>query len=142
MTRPKSATNRICLAVALMGSTLGGVVPMVGCQSDHRMRTGGENKVTVCRECYDKAITVWDQGRYPGWHSEYSRNSAYSGGRWGYIPSKRVHVEHQCASCNATMVVHTDDGRWTIQCPTCAPKGVPCDKCLPGDGVIERAPAK
>lgn len=107
----KSVTMTI--AVALLG-VLG------GCATDHKMRDGSEAKVTVCRECYDQAVRVWDTGRY-------------AGARWIHAPSQRVRVEHQCASCKSKMVVHTEDGRWTIRCPTCAPDGVPCDKCLPGD---------
>lgn len=112
-------------AATLIGST----AAFTGCQTQHRMRASSADKVTVCRECYDKAVEVWDRG-------------GYFSPRWGYVPSGRVYVEHQCAACKSTMAVYTDDGRWMIQCPVCAPKGVPCDKCLPGDGVVQPAPAK
>lgn len=105
----------------LLGAMLAGAMGLVaGCTSSHKMRAVSETNPTVCRECYDQAVRVWDRSVY-----------GYAGGRWGYVPSTRVYAEHQCASCDSTMVVHTDDGRWTIKCPLCAPEGVPCDKCLP-----------
>lgn len=116
----KSTTMTI--AVALLG-VLG------GCATDHKMRDGGEANMTVCRECYDQAVRVWNTGRY-------------AGARWTHAPSQRVRVEHQCASCKSTMVVHTEDGRWMIRCPTCAPDGVPCDKCLPGDVAVRSRSGK
>lgn len=111
----KHVTTRI--GVVLLA---GAAVVLGGCASSHKMRVGSETNASVCRECYDQAVKTWD-------HSVYG----YAGRRWGYVPSTRVYVEHLCASCNSTMVVHTDDGHWTIKCPTCAPEGVPCDKCLP-----------
>ncbi len=94
------------------------VVGSAGCSSPHRMRATASDTTTVCRYCYDKAIEVWDNGNY-------GRQ------RWGYVPTKRVYEQHQCPECSTTMVVHTDEGQWMITCPTCAPKGVPCNKCLP-----------
>ena len=100
-----------------------------GCATDHRMRGASEPKMTVCRECYDEAVRVWDTNRYVG-------------ARWSHAPSWRPRGENQCAYCKATMVVHTEDGRWTIQCPTCAPEGVPCDRCLPGDVLVQPTPGR
>jgi hypothetical protein len=100
-----------------------------GCATPHQMAATSESKVTVCRECYDQAVRVWESG-------------GYAGSRWLHVPTQRVHVEHQCAACKSTMVVHTDDGRWTIKCPGCAPEGLPCDRCLPGDGTVRPASAK
>lgn len=111
----KHVTMRIGV-VLLTGAAL----VLGSCAGAHKMREGSGAEASVCRECYDQAVRTWDQSVY-----------GYAGGRWGYVPSTRVYAEHHCASCNSTMVVHTDDGRWTIQCPTCAPEGVPCDKCLP-----------
>lgn len=98
----------------------GAVGVLGGCTSTHKVRADSGTEATVCRECYDQAVKTWDGSVY-----------GYSGARWGYVPSTRVYAEHRCASCDSTMVVHTDDGRWTIKCPVCAPEGVPCDKCLP-----------
>ncbi len=117
----KHVTMMIDVALlAIATSVLG------GCAAGHPMSTGSEAKVTVCRECYDEAVRVWDKG-------------GYTSARWLYAPSQRVHVEHQCAACKATMVVHTENGRWMIKCPGCAPDGVACDKCLPGDGAVQPA---
>lgn len=110
--------KRVVAAIAFSMGVICG-----GCASEHRMRTGsGEAKVTVCRECYDQAVSVWTRS-----------STGYGGKIWRHVPSERVRVEHQCDSCKSTMVVHTDDGRWTLKCPTCAPEGIPCDKCMPGD---------
>ena len=111
----------VLLAVAAWG--------LGGCAADHKMRTGSEGSTVVCRECYDQAVQVWEKG-------------GYLGARWYSTPASKVRVEHQCASCKTTMVVHTEDGRWTIKCPTCAPEGVACDKCLPGDVPAKPSAAK
>ena len=103
------------IALFLLAVVTGG---LGSCAADHKMRAGSENNVTVCRECYDEAVQVWDNG-------------GYASGQRFYATTPPVHVEHQCASCKSTMVVHTDDGHWMISCPTCAPQGVACDKCLP-----------
>lgn len=125
---PTNTMKHITTMVALALLTIAPGV-LGGCAAHHEMRTGSEGKVTVCRECYDQAVRVWDSG-------------GYAGARWVHAPSPRVRVEHQCASCKSTMVVHTDDGHWMIQCPTCAPEGVLCDKCLPGDGAVRPASTK
>lgn len=113
--------NEIALVcVALGTSALGSA-----CRSSHRMRADTEGEHVVCRNCYDRAVEVWT-----------SSSDLYSG-RFGYSPKVRVHQEHQCPECQTTAVIYTADGRWMISCPRCAPEGVPCDRCLPSEGVKE-----
>jgi hypothetical protein len=118
MTRESFVRALALATLALLGS-------LAGCRS-HQMRASSPGTTTVCRACYDAAVRAWDRGRYHG--------AGYTGARWGYVPSSRVYIEHQCAECDSTAVVHTEEGRWMITCPRCAPKGVPCDKCLPPEG--------
>lgn len=105
------------------------VMTAVSCAGHHEMKHAAPGTTPVCRECYEQALRVWDTGRY-------------SGKRWHQVPQSRVRVEHQCASCKATMAVHTEDGQWTIHCPTCAPEGVPCDRCMPSDSINSAAQGK
>lgn len=119
----------LTLITSLAGALLTGAMGLVaGCTRSHRMRAVGETGPTVCRECCEQAVRVWGRSVY-----------GYAGGRWSCVPSTRVHAERRCASCDSTTVVHADDGRWAIACPACAPEGVPCDKCLPGEGVVRPA---
>lgn len=113
--------------MAAVLSALGLVSVMSGgCQSTHAMRADAENKTTVCRTCYTKAVEVWQ-----------SSNGGGGGRLWEYTPTKRVYQEHQCPECKTTMVVHNENGTWTIKCPRCAPEGVACDKCQPPEGVAK-----
>lgn len=118
----RTTATRIAFVVVCAGGLLA-LQGLAGCRSSHRVRAESDGKATVCRSCYDKAVEVWESGRY-------------GGTRWGYVPTPRVSVEHQCRECGTTAVVHTDDGKWMITCPTCAPAGVACDKCQPPEGVV------
>ena len=105
------------LTVVILSATA--ISLFTGCATHHTMRGANDGStVSICRDCYDEAVRVWESGHY-------------AGGRWIYAPTQHVRVEHHCASCKSTMVVQTADGRWTLTCPGCAPEGVPCDKCMP-----------
>ena len=111
--------------IALVCLALGTYVVGSACQLSHRMRTESEGEHAICRLCYDKAVEVWT-----------SSSDLYSG-RFGYAPKLHIYQEHQCSDCRTTAVIYTADGRWMIKCPLCAPEGVPCDRCLPSEGVKE-----
>ena len=119
----RTVVSRFALALPFAGGLLA-LQGLAACQSSHQMRAESLDKTTVCRACYDKAVEVWESGRY-------------GGTPWGYIPAPRVRVEHQCSECGTTAVVHTDDGRWMITCPKCAPAGAVCDRCQPAEGVAK-----
>ena len=69
--------------------------------------------VVGCQMCYDETIRV-RRGAAKG---QWTRNQV-------------IH-KHACPDCKTEMQSYTEDGELMIKCGKCAPKGVPCNLCLP-----------
>lgn len=84
-----------------------------GCATDkHDMVKAEAGQVSVCTKCYDQISTV----------SERRRTG----------PSvKRTITTHMCEDCKNEMTIYEKDGVMKVRCPTCAPEGVDCDRCVP-----------
>jgi len=111
----KDCVNRTLftgLAVVVLG-LLPGLLP--GCAtSRHDVAPASAGKISVCSKCYDTIRTVSDsQGR-----------------RFGPAV-KRTIVTHTCEECKSEMTIYEANGVLKVRCPTCAPDGVDCDRCVP-----------
>lgn len=86
-----------------------------GCATDkHDMVKAEAGQVSVCTKCYDQIQKV--RGSY---HPRYG----YSG--------TRTITTHVCEDCKYEMTIYEKDGMMKVRCPTCAPEGVDCDRCVP-----------
>lgn len=105
--------TRIVQVAVFAGLGLGLGALLAGCAS-----TGGpggaEDRPMACKACYDQVVVV---------RTEHAKGAAWS--------RDQVIRKHNCAGCEGNMEVYTSDGRLMVKCPKCAPKGIPCDKCLP-----------
>ncbi len=88
-----------------------------GCATDkHDMVKAEAGQVSVCTKCYDQIRTVQDrQGR-----------------RFGPTVTRTI-TTHVCEDCKNEMTIYAVDGVLKVRCPTCAPEGVDCDRCVPKD---------
>ncbi len=68
----------------------------------------------TCQACYDEAVKVRTG---PPKHRYY-----------------KTIIKHHCKECRADMEVYEEGGNAMIKCGSCAPGGLPCDKCLPPHG--------
>lgn len=86
-----------------------------GCATDkHDMVKAEAGQVSVCTKCYDQIRTVQDrQGR-----------------RFGPSVTRTI-TTHVCEDCKNEMTIYAVDGVLKVRCPTCAPEGVDCDRCVP-----------
>ena len=86
-----------------------------GCATNkHDMSSAQPGQVTVCTKCYDQIRTVRDnQGR-----------------RFGPSVTRTI-TTHMCEDCKNEMTIYEKDGVMKVRCPTCAPEGVDCDRCVP-----------
>jgi len=106
-------------AVLAIGALVAAVtVPwLAGCESTgggrkHQVVAQTGDHVMGCQKCYDEAVRV--------------RRLSSKG------PSRtRIIKKHMCPGCKGEMVSYTEDGTAMIKCASCAPEGVPCDRCLP-----------
>ena len=90
-----------------------------GCATDkHDMVKAEAGQVSVCTKCYDQIQKV--RGSY---HPRYG----YSG--------TRTITTHVCEDCKNEMTIYEKDGVMKVRCPTCAPEGVDCDRCVPKEAV-------
>jgi hypothetical protein len=88
---------------------------VAGCQAEkHTMTESNHGTVIVCQECYDEVQRSWRQIGKP-------------------VPGTNQYEyhKHMCASCASEMSIYNENGVTKVKCATCAPEGVPCDKCLP-----------
>ncbi len=101
------------LAVAALAMVTGFVTSCrsddVGDHGDH-----GPPSVIACSKCYEQVVV------------QRSR----IGGRNPRGRGSQVVFKHHCADCNAEMTITDEDGVATMRCPTCAPEGVACDRCV------------
>lgn len=95
--------------------TVASLLLAAGCASDkHTMTTAQPGQVSVCSKCYDQVRTVQDrQGR-----------------RFGPTVTRTI-TTHMCEDCKNEMTIYAVDGVLKVRCPTCAPEGVDCDRCVP-----------
>ena len=86
-----------------------------GCASTkHDIAQAQPGQVSVCTKCYDQIRTVQDrQGR-----------------RFGTTVTRTI-TTHVCEDCKNEMTIYAVDGVLKVRCPTCAPEGVDCDRCVP-----------
>lgn len=86
-----------------------------GCATDkHDMTKAEAGQVSVCTKCYDQIRTVQDnQGR-----------------RFGPTVTRTI-TTHVCEDCKNEMTIYAVEGVLKVRCPTCAPDGVDCDRCVP-----------
>ena len=113
----KIRTNRPFLfaALAVGGFALG------ACQSDkHTMVEPQLGQTVVCSKCYDQI-----------------RKARSRGGPTGGLATNRMITTHICEDCKTKMSIYTEDGVLMVKCAKCAPAGLPCDKCLPPEGVAK-----
>jgi hypothetical protein len=101
--------NRLT-ATSLLAST----IALGACQTDkHTMVDATPGTTAVCTKCYNKIEDV----------------------RRTYRGSGQSHDEtittFACPDCKTQMTVYSENGAMMVRCPTCAPRGVPCDKCVP-----------
>ncbi len=101
---------RTCLLLASASVFLAG-----GCATTkHDMVKAQAGQVSVCTKCYDQIRTVQDrQGR-----------------RFGPTVPRTI-TTHMCEDCKNAMTIYVKDGVMKVRCPTCAPEGVDCDRCVP-----------
>lgn len=86
-----------------------------GCATDkHEMVKAEAGQVSVCTKCYDQIRKV--------------RNT---GGPRGGLATNRTITTHMCEDCKNEMTIYEKDGVMKVRCPTCAPEGVDCDRCVP-----------
>jgi hypothetical protein len=99
-------------------AVVAGMLLCTGCASDkHEAKSATAGQITVCTKCYDEIKQV--QGSVP---------------RSG--PERTYTIRtHRCEDCKADMAIYMDDGTMKVRCPTCAPAGVACDRCVPKSGV-------
>ena len=98
----------------LIAATL---VVMAGCSSmKHDVSKPEAGTVSVCSQCYDQI-----------------RKARSTGGPRGGLATNRTITTHMCVDCKAEMSVFEKDGVLMVRCPSCAPEGVPCDRCSPKD---------
>lgn len=72
-----------------------------------------DGQVAVCAKCYEHIRTV--------------RASGVTRGAPG---TDRVIATHACADCKHESSVFMKDGVLMFRCPSCAPEGVACDRCV------------
>lgn len=86
-----------------------------GCATDkHNMVKAEAGQVSVCTKCFDQIQKV---------RGSYSPRRGYSG--------TRTITTHVCEDCKSEMTIYEKDGVMKVRCPTCAPEGVDCDRCVP-----------
>lgn len=86
-----------------------------GCASDkHTMTSVQPGQVSVCTKCYDQI-----------------RKVRSTGGPRGGLATNRTITTHMCEECKNEMTIYAQDGVMKVRCPTCAPEGVDCDRCVP-----------
>ena len=86
-----------------------------GCATDkHDMVKAEAGQVSVCTKCYDQIRKV---------RGSYSPRHGYSG--------TRTITTHVCEDCKNEITIYAVDGVLKVRCPTCAPEGVDCDRCVP-----------
>lgn len=86
-----------------------------GCASDkHTMTAPQPGQVSVCTKCYDQI-----------------RKVRSAGGPRGGLATNRTVTTHMCEDCKNEMTIYEKDGVLNVRCPTCAPEGVDCDRCVP-----------
>lgn len=86
-----------------------------GCAADkHDVTTAQPGQVTVCTKCYDQVSKVRS-----------------AGGPRGGLATNRTITTHLCDDCKNEMTIYSKDGVLMVRCPTCAPEGVDCDRCVP-----------
>lgn len=106
----KIRMNRLFLLAAL---AVCGLV-LSACQSNqHTMVEPKPGQVVVCSKCYDDI-----------------RKARSSGGPRGGLANRMI-TTHRCEDCKTDMSIYEQDGVLMVRCATCAPAGLPCDKCLP-----------
>ena len=105
MTRP------VCLAFLIAAS----LTLLAACSSmQHDVSKAEPGTVSVCSKCYDQI-----------------RKVRGTGGPRGGLATNRTITTHMCEDCKAEMSVFEKDGVLMVRCATCAPEGVPCDRCSP-----------
>ena len=88
-----------------------------GCAtSKHDVAKPQTGQVSVCTKCYDQI-----------------RKARSTGGPRGGLATNRTITTHMCEECNDEMTIYEKDGVLMVRCATCAPEGVPCDRCSPKD---------
>ena len=93
----------------------GSVLLAGGCATDkHDMVKAESGQVSVCTKCYD---TI--------------RKVRSTGGPRGGLATNRTITSHMCEDCKNDMTIYEKDGVMKVRCPTCAPEGVDCDRCVP-----------
>ena len=86
-----------------------------GCATDkHEMVKAEAGQVSVCTKCYDSI-----------------RKARSTGGPRGGLATNRTITTHVCEDCKNEMTIYARDGVLMVRCPTCAPEGVDCDRCVP-----------
>ncbi|QOJ14129.1 MAG: hypothetical protein HRU75_05560 [Planctomycetia bacterium] len=86
-----------------------------GCAADkHDMVKAEAGQVSVCTKCYDQV-----------------RKVRGTGGPRGGLATNRTITTHMCEDCKNEMTIYEQDGVMKVRCPTCAPEGVDCDRCVP-----------
>lgn len=88
---------------------------LTGCSSmQHDVSKPEPGTVSVCSKCYDQI-----------------RKVRSTGGPRGGLATNRTVTTHMCEDCKAEMSIFEKDGVLMVRCATCAPDGVPCDRCSP-----------
>jgi hypothetical protein len=105
------------LAVAAMVG--GGTLVLAGCAADggkggHEVSAQHGDHPMSCKLCYDEVKTI--------------RTGSVRGSQW---QQNQVVKRHKCKDCHDEMTIYTQDGTLMVKCAKCAPKGLPCDRCLP-----------
>ena len=86
-----------------------------GCATDkHDMVKAEAGQVSVCTKCYDQI-----------------RKVRSTGGPRGGLATNRTVTTHMCEDCKDEMTIYAKDGVLKVRCPTCAPEGADCDRCVP-----------
>lgn len=97
------------IALAICGLAL------TACQSaKHTMVESTPGQTVVCSKCYDQI-----------------RKARSTGGPRGGLATNRTITTHMCEECKTEMSIYSEDGVLLVKCATCAPEGLPCDKCMP-----------
>lgn len=103
-----------CLLLAIASAIFVG-----GCAAGkHDVAKADAGQVSVCSKCYDQIRTVRDN---------HGRNFGPS--------APRTVITHMCEECKSEMTIYEKDGVMYVRCPTCAPEGVDCDRCVPKTAV-------
>lgn len=88
-----------------------------GCAtSKHDVAEAQAGQFSVCTKCFDQI-----------------RKVRSTGGPRGGLATNRTITTHMCEECKDEMTIYEKDGVLMVRCATCAPEGVPCDRCTPKD---------